>query len=333
MPPRIDLGKAPDDILELSNEDILEEFIFTLEAAGASEDTMKAYRSAIKDFLDFINDKPLRDVSLRDIIAWRNHRLRNGFRRARTRNKKGWQTTLHYYSMFLNRFFEWLGLKIRIPRIRKPPRRINVLSDDEVDKLIESISDPLDKLILSILLDTGLRSKELLGIKVSDIDFKNKTITIASTKYGRERKVLVTTRTIELIRAWIKLNNLGQEDKLIPLTYSGLYKRIKRLGRRAGIPLWKIRPHILRHTFATQALRKGMSLPYLQRLLGHSDIKTTQVYLHVTIDDLRREYDKIMETNTIRCPSCSRKIPADAHFCPYCGFKLVGEKDLALVNT
>ncbi|ABN70257.1 phage integrase family protein [Staphylothermus marinus F1] len=333
MPPKIDLGKAPDGILELDNKDILEEFIFTLEAAGASEDTIKAYRSAIKDFLEFLGEKPLRDITLRDIILWRNYRLKHGFSKAKTKDKKKWQTTLHYYSMFLNRFFEWLGLNFRIPRIRKPPRKIHVLNDEEVHKLLESIRDPLDKLILSILLDTGLRSKELLGIRVSDIDFENRTITITSTKYDKERKVLVTSRTMELIRSWIKLNNLEKEDRLIPLTYSGLYKRIKRLGRRASIPAWKIRPHILRHTFATQALRKGLSLPYLQRLLGHSDIKTTQIYLHVTIEDIRSEYDKIMETNTYRCPNCGREIPADAHFCPYCGYVLTKEKNSTSIST
>ncbi|ADI32402.1 site-specific tyrosine recombinase/integron integrase [Staphylothermus hellenicus] len=333
MPPKIDLGKAPDGILELDNKDILEEFIFALEAAGASEDTVRAYRSAIKDFLEFLGEKPLRNVSLRDIILWRNHRLKNGFSKAKTRDKKKWQTTLHYYSMFLNRFFNWLGLNIRIPRIRKPPRKIHVLNDDEIRKLLKSIRDPLDKLILFILLDTGLRSKELLGIRVSDIDFENRTITVTSTKYDKERKVLVTSRTIELIRSWIELKNLGKEDRLIPLTYSGLYKRIKRLGKRAGIPVWKIRPHILRHTFATQALKKGLSLPYLQRLLGHSDIKTTQVYLHVTVDDIRSEYDKVMEVNTYRCPNCGREIPADARFCPYCGYVLVKEKNSSSIST
>jgi integrase/recombinase XerD len=336
LPKRIDLGKAPQEILSLSNEEIMEEFLLTLESAGASEDTVKAYRAAIKDFLEFINEKPLRNISLRDIIAWRNNRLRNGFKKMRSRDKKGWQTTLHYYTLFLNRFFEWLGINIKIPRMRKPPRKITVLNDDEVAKLLKSISDPLDKLILSILLDTGLRSRELLSIRVSDIDLESRTITVTETKYGRERKVIITSKTADLIKAWIELNDLEKDDKLIPLTYSGLYKRIKRIGRRAGIPLRRIRPHILRHTFATQALRKGLPLPYLQIILGHQDIKTTQVYLHLTIDDIRKKYEEVMDnkirsTGVVKCPNCGRIIPSNANYCPYCGYKI--RKEILLATT
>ncbi|MEM0365741.1 MAG: tyrosine-type recombinase/integrase, partial [Acidilobaceae archaeon] len=54
-----------------------------------------------------------------------------------------------------------------------------------------------------------------------------------------------------------------------------------------------VRPHILRHTFATEALRRGMSLPILQRILGHSDLKVTQLYLHLTAEDVRREYERV----------------------------------------
>ncbi len=336
MPKRIDLGKAPREILSLSNEEIMEEFLLVLESSGASEDTIKAYRAAIKDFLEFINGKPLRSISLKDVIAWRNNRLRNGFRKMRSRDKRGWQTTLHYYTLFLNRFFEWLGVNIRIPRMRKPPRKITILNDEEVTRLLRSIRDPLDKLILSILLDTGLRSKELLSIRVSDVDLENKTITVTETKYGRERRVIITSKTTNLIRAWIELNGLRNDDKLIPLTYSGLYKRIKRIGKRAGIPLRKARPHILRHTFATQALRKGLPLPHLQMILGHQDIKTTQVYLHLTIDDIKRKYEEIMDDRiesikVVKCPNCGRRIPSNANYCPYCGYKI--RKEILLVTA
>ncbi|MGB9828191.1 MAG: zinc-ribbon domain-containing protein, partial [Thermosphaera sp.] len=69
-----------------------------------------------------------------------------------------------------------------------------------------------------------------------------------------------------------------------------------------------------------------ISLPSLQRLLGHTDIRTTQVYLHLTIDDIKKEYKEKFENNvsrevkeTLLCSSCGRSIPSDALFCPYCG--------------
>jgi integrase/recombinase XerD len=290
MPGRIDIGEASEDILELDNEEIIELFLETLEASGASRDTIKAYRSALKDFNRFLNGKPFRNVKITDIIRWRNYHLKTGFTRPRSNSREEQRTTLHYYNMFVRRFLRWLGIRIHVPNVKKPPRKISYLSDDEIRRICAAAKNPLDKLILDLLLDTGLRSKELLNIRVKDIDFNNATIRVTRAKYGKERQVIVTPTTLLELKAWIELNSLKNDDRIIPLTYSGLYKRIKRLAGKAGINPQKVHPHLFRHTFATMALRKGMSIASLQRLMGHSDIKTTQIYTHLTIEDIRKEY-------------------------------------------
>ncbi|RLG80343.1 MAG: integrase [Thermoprotei archaeon] len=339
MPRGFDIGKAPKEILDLDNYNILEEFLIALASAGASDETIRAYYSAIKDFLDFLGTKRIKDVRISDVNRWRLERLRKGFNRSRSRDRRSWMTTLHYYTLFIRRFLEWLGIELSIPVTRKPASKVEALSDTEIDRLLRSCNDPLDTIIIRLLLDTGLRSRELLGIRVSDIDFEGREIIVHEAKYGRERRVLVTRETLDAIRAWIKLKGLRDDDYLIPLTYSGLYKRIKRIARRAGIDYRKIRPHVLRHTFATRALRRGMNLFALQRLLGHSDVKTTQIYTHLTIDDLKREYEKALEGNSVIegastsvadeslsirfCPSCGKQVIPGARFCPYCGFNLL----------
>jgi len=329
LPSKLDIGKAPREILELSNRDIFEEFIMVLESTGASRDTVKAYKSAIKDLIDFLGDKHLKTISYKDIVEWRNARLRNGFKRSKKMDKNATLTTLHYYTLFINRFLEWLGLDLRIPRVKTPTRRIHVLSDEEIESLYKASRDPLDKLILKLLLDAGLRSRELLSIRVQDIEFDKKIIRVSGSKYGKERYIVVTSEAIELLKAWIKLNNLKPDDRVIPLTYSGLYKRLKTVGKRAGIPSWKIRPHVLRHTFATNALKKGLNLHSLQRLLGHTDIKTTQVYLHLTIDDIKKEYENVMEKSAEKqCMKCGRNIPLNAQYCPYCGTRVMEEASI-----
>ncbi|MEM4718296.1 MAG: site-specific integrase [Desulfurococcaceae archaeon] len=320
--PKLDLGNAPEDILELKNEDIIKEFEATLQAAGASRETIKAYLSAIRDFLSFIGNKSLREITLRDVINWRNSRLAKGFPGAKTGDSIKWQVTLHYYSILLRRFFKWLGLRLNMPGVRRVPAKIDALSDEEIASLLSAARKPQDRLIIQLFLSTGLRSRELLDLRVGDIDFNRRIIRVKSAKYGKERLVTAPPEVFETLEAWIKLNNLKPRDKLFKLTYGSLYKKLKTLAKKAGIDPSRVRPHILRHTFATMAIRRGLSLPSLQRLLGHSDIRTTQVYLHITIDDIKKEYDAKIGGNVINamnCPSCSKLIPLDAIYCPYCG--------------
>lgn len=323
--PKLDLGEAPEDILELSNEEILREFIATLQAAGASKETIRAYTAAIRDFLSFIGDKPLKEITLRDVVNWRNERLTNGFPGSKTDDKSRWQVTLHYYTILLRRFFKWLGLRVKIPGTRRLPAKIEALSDEEVARLLLAAKRPRDKLILQLLLTTGLRSRELLELRVGDIDFDKGVIRVRGAKYGKERLITAPKDVFEALEAWIKLNNLKPRDKLFDLSYQALYKVLKRLTQKAGIDPSKVKPHVLRHTFATMAIRKGLSLSTLQRLLGHSDIRTTQVYLHITIEDIKREYEEkfggAIAVN--QCSSCGKSIPANAVYCPYCGVKLL----------
>jgi integrase/recombinase XerD len=326
--PKLDLGDAPEEVLELSNEEIVKEFEAVLQAAGASKETIKSYMAAIRDFISFIGDKPLREVTLRDVINWRNDRLAKGFPGAKTIDKNKWQITLHYYTILLRRFFKWLGLRVKIPGVKKLPARIEALREEEVDALIRAAKKPVDKLILQLMLTTGLRSRELLELRVGDIDFNRRIIRVRSAKYGKERLVTAPQEVFDTLEAWIKLNGLRDKDKLFNITYTGLYKKLKRLAVKAGVDPLKVRPHVLRHTFATTAIRRGLSLPSLQRLLGHSDIRTTQVYLHITIDDIKEEYDEKMNNalNRIKqCPTCGRVVPLDAVFCPYCGTRLASE--------
>jgi integrase/recombinase XerD len=134
-----------------------------------------------------------------------------------------------------------------------------------------------------------LRAKELLSIKVSDIDFERGSITVRNTKNQETRTVFFTEGTKSLLIKYIKSKGLKSDDKLFNLTYNALYKRLKRIGKKIGIDL---RPHLLRHTFATVAIKKGVPLPAVQKLLGHKDIRTTQIYTHLLTTDLENIYRK-----------------------------------------
>ncbi|MCS7098937.1 MAG: tyrosine-type recombinase/integrase [Sulfolobales archaeon] len=270
-----------------------EEFLANFEAAGASPSTVKAYRYAIKDFIEFTRKRYVDELRPQDFTAWRISRLREGFRSSR-RSIESNHWTLYYYSLYVRSFLSWLGvLRDPLPSISKPRRRrlYTILTRDEVRKLVNASRDVLDLLIVSLLLETGLRAREALSLRKSDVDLSRKEVRVLNAKFGESRVVFIGPLTYEVLSRYLPL--LREEDRVLQLSYTGLYKRLKSLATRAGVDVRKVRPHVFRHTFATESLKRGMALPALQQILGHRDIKTTQIYLHLAIEDVKNLYFKV----------------------------------------
>ncbi len=288
---KFELPDPPEDVKELSVWDALEEFLLSLEAAGASSKTVKAYKAGISDFLRFTGKELVSELSYRDFTKWRINRLRNGFPKGSKDRRKA-QMTLHYYSLYVRAFLQWLGIVNKVPAVARPRgrRRTPTLTREEILKLLEASRDLLDLLIVSMLFETGLRAQELLSLTVDDVDLGKREIVVRNAKFGEERVVFFGPLTEAVLKEYLKLIKRG---KLIPLSYTGLYKRLKTLAKRAGVDPGKVRPHVLRHTFATEALRRGLNLVALQIILGHKDIKTTQEYLHLLKEDVKRQYMKV----------------------------------------
>ncbi|MCY0874529.1 tyrosine-type recombinase/integrase [Acidianus infernus] len=284
---KLQLGSPPSD------GNYLDAFIIALKAAEAGEGTVKLYSTAVKDFLEFIKKDP-KSVTSEDVNRWIIHLMSKEGKIKGTEMKRARSVTLRNYVIAVRRFLKWIGINVNpvIPRARR--KEIRALNEDDIKRLLEATRRLRDKLILRLFLDTGLRSKELLSLRVEDIDLKNRMIRVRETKNGEERIVFFTEETEKLLRKY--LAKQGSSERLFPMTYQALYKLIKRLGERAGIK--GLRPHILRHTFATIAIRKGLPLPAVQRLLGHKDIKTTQIYTHLVLEDLMQAYKKVFEENT-----------------------------------
>ncbi len=341
----MELPSAPESIRDIPINEALDHFISILRASGASEKTILSYKSAIQDFIEYAEIQTINEISQTKIVSWINHRLRYGFEKKSVPNtRKKRQATMHYYTLFLRKWLVWAGFpKNIVPVVKKPKTpEIEALTEEEVRKLLGASRDLLDVLIISLLFETGLRANELLSLRIEDIDLENNEIIVRDAKYGKERIVFPGPVSKKILEKIVYEKN--PQDRLVPLSYNGLYKRLKSLAKRAGLPAEKVRPHILRHTFATEALKKGISLPALQKLLGHTDIKITQVYTHLLKDDLRREYYKAFnkpeigleeilpvpekKTNnrimgTIFCPFCGKKIPATSRYCPYCGSRII----------
>lgn len=185
-------------------------------------------------------------------------------------------------------------------RWERLPKAISV---DDVRRLLDAIEGGelalRDLAMLDLMYASGLRVSELVNLRVEDVNLEAGFVRVIG-KGSRERVVPVSEQTIDNIRKYIKQLRTsllkGKESPYLfvsrrgtSLTRQRFWQTIKGYGRRTGI---KVSPHVIRHSFATHLLEGGADLRSIQKMLGHSDISTTQIYTKVTSDRLKKVYEK-----------------------------------------
>ena len=167
----------------------------------------------------------------------------------------------------------------------------NYLTIIDLEKIYELDLSLRDKLIVELLYSTGIRLSELVNIKISDINFYDKTIKVLG-KGNKERYVLFGSVCSKLLkeyvnnenRVYLLLNKNGNK-----LSERGVEYIIEKIFKSVNVHA-KLTPHTLRHTFATHMLDNGCDLVTVQKLLGHSDLSTTSIYTHISNEHLRTTY-------------------------------------------
>ena len=244
-----------------------------LEIRNFSRKTVKSYVYSVEKFLEFSENKRLglNENSVKDYIQIL----------LKKQNPSTVSANLSAIEFF---FFNVLRQKIKIPYPKRNKTIPVILTSEEVKKLIESTQNIKHRLIIKILYGCGLRVSEVINLKKEDIDFNERLIKIRLAKGRKDRFVNIPNSVFNELNNYYELVN---EDFLFPsnrggkLTTKTIQLIIKNSARRAGIKK-NIHPHTLRHSFATHLLENGTDLRIIQKLLGHSDIKTTQIYLSVS---------------------------------------------------
>lgn len=175
------------------------------------------------------------------------------------------------------------GEDIAIPLSKAPKKLPVILSKKEIEKMIQVTNNFKYRAIISIMYSAGLRLSELLNLKWADIDFKRKTIHVKNSKGGKDRVVMLSPKVAKMLKRMAKpmnglvfVNRKGEK-------YSSrlIHNLIAKSASRAEI-MKAVTPHTLRHSFATHLLESGLDVRYIQQLLGHSSVKTTMIYTHVS---------------------------------------------------
>ncbi len=185
----------------------------------------------------------------------------------------------------------------------KPPKRSQslpkYLTEAEARRLLEAAQGHArDRAILATLLYGGVRVGELCSIQVPDIDFGEGTVRIRGGKGDKDRLIVLPPKAMGILQEWLQVRPKSAADHLFPgknpgrpLSSTTMQRAVLARARRAGLSK-KVTPHVLRHTLATTLLRRGGDIRFIQRILGHASIATTQIYTHLDDAELKRMYDR-----------------------------------------
>lgn len=267
----------------------------TLKLKGYSRKTIKSYTSHVGLFLKYC-EKSAALVETADINKYLLFLLEE-------------QRASHSYvnqavngiKFFYNNVFKKNELAVNLIRPKNENKLPEVLSQKDVLKVLENVSNIKHKALLFLIYSAGLRVGEVVRLKITDIDSNRMLIHIVQGKGRKDRYTLLSQAALQVIEEY--KNKCRPEKWLFPgedsdnhLTERSVQKVFEKTKDKAGIQK-KVSVHTLRHSFATHLLEGGVDLRYIQELLGHQSSKTTEIYTHVTeksIKNIQSPLDKIM---------------------------------------
>lgn len=279
------------EILNINNslENPLFENIFIqikqeLIVEGYSLKTIKMYLIYIKDFFHFTK-KEIKDLTKNDIISFLAYKKEEGCNNATL-------SLIHASLKYLFKKNKILFLleEIKIPKKSKTLPK--VLTRDEIKIIFNNTRFGRNRLMLQFMYGSGCRVSEVTKIKVDDLNLKEKTAMIKGGKGDKDRIIILSKEWIHGIKKYLNKKKIKSEFVFSkkngkPLTTDTIQRIVREASKRAGLTK-HITPHCFRHSYATHLLETGTNIRYIQTLLGHSNLNTTQIYTNVANQQLKK---------------------------------------------
>ncbi|MGC9033407.1 MAG: site-specific tyrosine recombinase/integron integrase [Thermosulfidibacteraceae bacterium] len=262
-----------------------------------SENTIISYINDVKQLIDFAGKAIPEKDTIVDFIYYLSSRGIN-------------PTSIRRKLSSIDKYFEFLKARKVVEenpvedliRPKVWDRLPKYLTVEEIHRLTGTIDTSnetgiRDRAIVELLYASGLRVSELVSLRIEDVDFENRLLIVREGKGGKDRIVPINDVAIYWLKKYLSIRKknspflfCGRKD--IKLTRQRIWQIIKNYAEKANIPISKISPHVLRHSFATHLLMGGLDLRSLQELLGHATIKTTEIYTHIANPELERLFIK-----------------------------------------
>lgn len=274
-----------------SSEKLLQLYAGTLLTEGKSKKTVYGYIHFLKRFMYDINIQLL-DVTTMDIKIWL----------AKTQENVSLRTCENYRS-YLSSFYTWLQNEefisknpmAKIKPIKYIEEKKGILDDVEIDSIRMANKNVRDRAIFELLLSSGIRIAELCALNIEDIDFSKKSVLVREGKGGKQRVTYINDIAVVYLEKYLRQRNDNLPYLFVTrnntrLTTDAARDCLAKMGKNAGVK--DVHPHKCRRTFATTMHKKGMDIHSIQKLLGHTNINTTMIYIKSDDQALKAEYRK-----------------------------------------
>lgn len=260
----------------------LSEFERKLVLQRYSKNSIVNYKSAVRSFLQiaerkFNDPKDLGADEIEKYVFWKieKHKISNSYQRLIIASIDKFYLSVIGVELKLNHLYPTRA-KHTLPKY---------LSSEEIKLMIDTLKNLKHRCIVKLLYGCGLRLSELLNLKITDIDSGNNIIHIRNSKGNKDRVIMLSPILLKELREYYLV--FKPNHYLLEGQAGGIYSAksvqniVREAARKAGIKK-TVTPHMLRHSFATHLLENGTDIRFIQELLGHKSIKTTEVYTHIT---------------------------------------------------
>lgn len=275
-------------------------FFISKKVEGLSDKTLKYYKSVIDKFVSVIV-KPLKDITATDIRYYIAYRINESCISKCTQDNE---------RRAISTFFTWLTAEeyiqrnpcLSVKKIKQEKRMKKPFSEEELELIRKVCKDERESALVEFLYSTGCRCGEIEELKMKDVDLENGKL-IVYGKGEKEREVFLNTKCVLAIKEYIrsrntkgiylfetKCYNSNNESKCASAHW--VEYTIREIGKRAGVE--KCHPHRFRRTTATTALNRGMPIDQVQKMLGHTDIKTTTIYAQTDLESVQASHKKFV---------------------------------------